>query len=64
MNGKPGDRGLWAIFRWPLLLAAGSAAGLLAALIGDGVWDALGGALLLPVLVLGLQGLLKARMRR
>lgn len=59
-----GDRGPWAIFRWPALLALLSTAGLLAALLGDGFWDALGWGLLAPALVLGLQGLLKARMRR
>jgi hypothetical protein len=64
MKDKPGDRGLWAIFRWPLLLAWLSLAGLLAALLGDGIWDALGWALLAPALALGLLGLLKARMRR
>ena len=64
MNAKPGEHGLWATFRWPLLLALLSLAGLLAALLGDGVWDALGWLLLAPALALGLQGLLKARMRR
>jgi len=34
-------KGLWHIFRAPLLLAALSSVGLLAALIGDGVYDLL-----------------------
>jgi hypothetical protein len=64
MNPRPGNHCLWATFRWPLLLALCSAAGLLAALLGDGLWDALGWALLAPALVLGWRGLLGARMRR
>jgi len=32
-------RGLWMIFRWPLLLAVLSLVGLLSALIGDEVYD-------------------------
>ncbi len=35
-----------AIFRWPLLIAVLTAVGLLAALVGDDVWDALSWALL------------------
>ncbi|MFW2455876.1 hypothetical protein [Methyloversatilis discipulorum] len=35
-----------AIFRWPLLIAALTAAGLLSALVGDEAWDALSWALL------------------
>ena len=34
-------RGLWMIFRWPLLLGVLSLFGLISALVGDGVWDAL-----------------------
>ena len=34
-------RGLWMIFRWPLLLAVLSFLGLLSALIGDGFYDLL-----------------------
>lgn len=33
--------GFLKIFGWPLLLALVSAVGLVAALIGDGVWDGL-----------------------
>jgi hypothetical protein len=64
MNPRQGEHGPWATFRWPLLLALCSAAGLLAALLGDDLWDALGWTLLAPVLVLGWRGLLDARMRR
>lgn len=34
-------RGLWMIFRWPLLLAALSLLGLLSALLGDELYDVL-----------------------
>lgn len=36
-----GNRNGWQIFRWPLLLAAITAVGLGAALVGDGWLDAL-----------------------
>lgn len=40
MTGRPTSRpGLWRIFRWPLLMAVVSAVGLVAALLGDGVYD-------------------------
>lgn len=32
-------RGLWMIFRWPLLLALLSGLGLISALLEDGVYD-------------------------
>lgn len=32
-------RGLWMIFRWPLLLALLSSVGLVSALLEDGVYD-------------------------
>ncbi|MBD9483661.1 hypothetical protein IB229_11805 [Pseudomonas sp. PDM14] len=32
-------RGLWMIFRWPLLLAVLSSLGLVSALIGDDLFD-------------------------
>lgn len=44
-GGEP-VRGLWAIYRWPLLLGLASAAGLVGALVGDGAWDLLGSLLL------------------
>ena len=33
--------GLWPVFAWPLLIALLGAAGLFAALLGDGWWDSL-----------------------
>ncbi len=60
-------RGLWMIFRWPLLLAALSLFGLIAALVGDEwynlmSWISLG----IPLLLLGVVWgrLLGARRRR
>lgn len=44
---------LWRIFRIPLLLAAVSLVGLVSALLGDGLWDALSwAALTLPLAVI------------
>lgn len=44
--------GLWQVFRWPLLIGVASSAGLVSALLADGVWDAVSWALLsLPLLV-------------
>lgn len=60
---KGDNRSLWAVFRWPTLLAAISSAGLLAALIGDGPWDVLSWAALAVPVVISLRGLLRA-MRR
>ncbi len=37
---------LWATFRWPLLLGLLSLTGLVGALLGDGLWDGLGAALI------------------
>lgn len=61
MNGD--HRSLWAVFRWPAALAAVSCAGLLAALIGDGTWDALSWAALAVPVAIGLRGLLRASRR-
>ena len=61
MNGD--SRGLWAVFRWPTVLAAISSAGLLAALLGDGPWDLLSWVTLAVPVAIGLRGLLRA-MRR
>ncbi|MBD9363415.1 hypothetical protein [Methylomonas fluvii] len=48
-------RTFWQIWRLPLALGLASAAGLAAALIGDGAWDAASWALLgLPAAVCGL----------
>ncbi len=44
----------WRIFRWPILIALASAVGLVAALVGDGVYDvvswiALGGTVVVMI---------------
>lgn len=52
MSRRGGRRSGWAIFRWPILLALVTVAGLVAALVGDGAWDWLGtAALLAPVAI-------------
>jgi hypothetical protein len=43
---------LWGVFRWPLLIALVTAGGLIAALIGDGPYDALSWLLLGGLVVL------------
>lgn len=50
-------RGLWAIYRWPLVLGVASAAGLVGALVGDGVWDVLASLLLAGPVLLCVRGL-------
>jgi hypothetical protein len=37
----PSRRSLYSILRWPLLVAVASGFGLVAALVADGMWDAL-----------------------
>lgn len=55
-------RGLWMIFRWPVVLAVVSLFGLLSALIGDGIFDVLSWlGLGVP---LGLLGVVWLRLRR
>jgi uncharacterized membrane protein YjjP (DUF1212 family) len=49
---RPRSNGAWRIFRWPLLIAVITVAGLISALVGDGIYDAaswlmLGGVILL-----------------
>lgn len=34
-----GAQSNWRIFRWPIVMALASAVGLIAALVGDGVYD-------------------------
>ncbi|WP_043311042.1 hypothetical protein [Pseudomonas sp. ML96] len=47
-------RGLWMIFRWPLVLAVLSLFGLLSALVGDEVYDLLSWLTLgVPLVLLG-----------
>lgn len=54
-------RTFWQIWRLPLALGLASAAGLAAALVGDGAWDAASWALLgIPAVVCGL-GLLPSK---
>ncbi len=53
-------RGLWAVFRWPTWIALATLAGLLAALVGDGLWDALGWLALVPAVVVSFVGLRRA----
>lgn len=48
-------RGLWMIFRWPLLLAVLSLFGLVSALVGDEVYDLLSWLSLgVPLMLIGL----------
>jgi amino acid transporter len=55
-------RGLWMIFRWPLLLALLSFLGLFSALIGDEFYDLLSWLSLgVPLLLVGVMWI---RMRR
>ncbi|MCY1442156.1 hypothetical protein D9M71_585080 [compost metagenome] len=55
-------RGLWMIFRWPLLMALLSFLGLLSALIGDAFYDLLSWLSLgVPLVLLGVVWI---RMRR
>ena len=52
MNTLPKPQNsLWRIFRWPLLIAIVTLVGLLSALIGDGVYDALSWLLLGALIV-------------
>jgi hypothetical protein len=56
MSRARADATLWRIFRWPLLLALVSIAGLVGALVGDNAWDVLSWLCLgsLPLLVVRL----------
>jgi hypothetical protein len=49
------------IFRWPTIIAATSLIGLLSALIGDGAWDGLSWAMLVPPVVIGLLATCRGR---
>ena len=58
-------RGLWMIFRWPLLVALLSLFGLISALIGDEVYDLLSWLSLgVPLLLLGVVSLRLRRSKR
>jgi hypothetical protein len=45
---------LRSVFAWPLVLAAITAAGLVSALLGDGVWDVISWLLLISPLAIAL----------
>lgn len=58
---KPRQSNFWKVFALPLLIGLLSAAGLFAALLGDGLWDSLSWlGLGLPTLI-ALRGLLARR---
>jgi len=60
---KPGPSNFWKVFATPTVIALLSAAGLFAALLGDGIWDALGWlGLGVPTLIC-LRGLFSGRHR-
>jgi hypothetical protein len=52
---------LWQVFRAPIIIAALSLFGLIAALLGDGVWDALGAAALASTVVAAAWALITRR---
>ncbi|VVM52480.1 hypothetical protein PS645_00827 [Pseudomonas fluorescens] len=58
---KPRQSSFWKVFAVPLVIGLLSAAGLFAALLGDGVWDSLSWLGLGIPAMLGLRGLLQRR---
>lgn len=56
---KPRQSSFWMVFSTPIVIALLSAAGLFAALLGDGIWDALSWVGLGVPAFLALKGLLK-----
>ncbi|MFJ4193220.1 hypothetical protein [Pseudomonas sp. NPDC089534] len=58
---KPRRSNFWKVFSTPLVIALLSAAGLFAALLGDGIWDALSWIGLGVPVWLGMRGLLARR---
>ncbi|QXH61618.1 hypothetical protein [Pseudomonas azerbaijanorientalis] len=58
---KPRQSNFWKVFAIPIVIAVLSAAGLFAALLGDGVWDSLSWVGLGIPAVLALRGLLQHR---
>ena len=61
---KPRQSNFWKVFATPTVIALLSATGLFAALLGDGVWDALSWLGLGIPAVLALRGLLQRCSRR
>ncbi|SEE98108.1 MULTISPECIES: hypothetical protein [Pseudomonas] len=57
----PRQSNFWKVFATPVVIALLSAAGLFAALLGDGVWDALSWLGLGVPAILALRGLLQRR---
>ncbi|KQN44431.1 hypothetical protein ASE98_05710 [Pseudomonas sp. Leaf48] len=58
---KPRKANFWKVFESPTIIALFSAAGLFAALLGDGLWDALSWLGLGIPAVFALRGLLQRR---
>ena len=58
---KPRQSSFWKVFAIPTVIALLSAAGLFAALLGDGVWDSLSWLGLGIPAALALRGLLQRR---
>ncbi|PTR25105.1 hypothetical protein [Pseudomonas sp. GV085] len=58
---KPRQSNFWKVFVIPTVIAVLSAAGLFAALLGDGVWDSLSWVGLGVPAALALRGLLQRR---
>ncbi|WP_445180668.1 hypothetical protein [Pseudomonas sp. McL0111] len=56
---KPRQSNFWKVFSTPLVIALLTAAGLFAALLGDGIWDSLGWVGLGVPAYLALKGLLR-----
>ncbi|MGK9416841.1 hypothetical protein ACSSUR_11875 [Pseudomonas cedrina] len=58
---RPRQSSFWKVFSVPLGIGLLSAAGLFAALLGDGVWDSLSWVGLGVPAAIGVRGLLKRR---
>ena len=58
---KPRQSNFWKVFSTPLVIALPSAAGLFAALLGDGIWDGLSWIGLGIPAAIALRGLLQRR---
>ncbi|MBH8615329.1 MULTISPECIES: hypothetical protein [Pseudomonas] len=56
---RPRQSNFWKVFATPTVIALFTAAGLFAALLGDGIWDALSWLGLGIPAVLGLRGLMQ-----